>query len=205
VPSAELRVGESRIRRRRARAARAKEAPVPKRERAQGSSFYARRCGPLHRLFPFHPMLSRYAKRRMSARTNHGHSGWQSEYPSPTTREGTCLEVRGSLNPRHPGRCSPQNHRSAHRGGGLCPKFRISGAIYVQGEAEEEAAVAMFGPTDFFGELWWGKSTTPQFIASGDLLRDRGASFRKLNLTRIDNVSRIEQYSQVVARTLRSP
>lgn len=71
-------------------------------------------------------------------------------------------------------------------------------------KAEEEAAVAMFGPSNFFDELRWGKSTALRLIASGDLLRDRGASFRKVILTRIDKVSRIEQYSQVDARTIKS-
>lgn len=63
----------------------------------------------------------------------------------------------------------------------------------------------MFGPSNFFDELRSGKSTALQLIASGDLLRDCGASFRKVILTRIDKVSRIEQYSQVDARTISSP
>jgi hypothetical protein len=63
----------------------------------------------------------------------------------------------------------------------------------------------MFGPSEFFGELRWGKSTALRFVASGDLLRDRRASFRNVILTRIDEVSRIEQYSHVDARTIRGP
>jgi hypothetical protein len=36
----------------------------------------------------------------------------------------------------------------------------FAGAIYTQGEAEDEAAVSMFGPSNFFDELRWGKSGT---------------------------------------------
>jgi hypothetical protein len=72
---------------------------------------------------------------------------------------------------------------------GSARKSAFAGAIYTQGEAEEEAAVAMFGPSNFFDELRRGKSTALQLIVSGDLLRDRGASFRKVILTRIDKVS----------------
>src|SRR5580700_8512047 len=56
VPSAELRVGESRIRRLRARAGKSETDPGSGTRTGTRLLFlYARQCGPLHGLFPFHP------------------------------------------------------------------------------------------------------------------------------------------------------
>lgn len=91
---ADLCAGVPSILGRRARAAGARESPVPERGWAQGSSsFHAHQCGARPIPLSPHAMLFRRAKWRKHPWTNHRPSGRRSRCPSPMTREKACREL----------------------------------------------------------------------------------------------------------------